>query len=158
MKQAWNRPAPKKHKPITVDKLKLTRREILSKRSGAQPIPDLYDPRPISLRMPNPQNSENLRLCLLEIDHSCGILRQLIPLEVYSKHDHTYCCVDLEKLADPPTTNDPIPTSPIPTITTEQRYSLILELSVDKLERLKVESLTRSQSDSPLWGEVRAKL
>jgi len=41
VKQTWNRPAPKKHKLITVDQIKLTRREILSKPSGDQPIPGM---------------------------------------------------------------------------------------------------------------------
>ena len=157
VKQAWNRPASKKHKPITVDQIKLTRREILSKPSGAQPIPSMYDPRPISLRVVTPQNSENLRLRLLETDHSCAILQQLIPSTIYSKHDHTYCRVDLERLSDPPPTIDPVAVSPFPTITTQQRHSVLLKLSVTASESLKIESSTRNQSDSPFWNEVRAK-
>ena len=90
----------KTQKPTTVDQLKVTRREILGKPSGAQPIPGIYDPRPPSLRIVNPHNSEQLRLNLLKIDHSCGLLQQLIPLDIYLKHDHIYCKVDPERLHD----------------------------------------------------------
>jgi len=157
--QVWNIPAQKKHKPIVVDQLKLTRKEILNKPSGAQPIPGMYDPRPPSLRVVNPQNSEQLRLRLLQIDHSCGLIQQLIPLDIYSKHDHTYCyCVDPN---DPPPCNDPPPVNNSivvnPAITAEQRLSVFLQLTVTASERLEIEASTRSQSNSPLWYEVRAK-
>ena len=49
MMQEWNKPCPKKHKPITVHKLQSTRREI-HQRSTTQSIPTLYDPRPPSMR------------------------------------------------------------------------------------------------------------
>jgi len=65
--------------------------------------------------------------------------------------------VDLEKLCDLPPTIDSVAVSPFPTITTEQRHSVLLELSVTTSERLNVESSTKNQSDSPFWNEVRAK-
>ena len=42
--QAWNKPCPKKHDPITVDHLKSKRMEILDQPSSRQSIPELYDP------------------------------------------------------------------------------------------------------------------
>jgi len=74
---------------------------------------------------------------LLETDHSCAILQQLIPSTVYTKYDHTYCHVNLERLSDPPPTINPVAVSPFPTITTQQRHSVLLELSVTESERLK---------------------
>ena len=157
MKQVWNIPAQKKHQPTTVDQLKVRRRELLGKPSGAQPIPGIYDPRPPSLRIVNPQNSEQLRLNLLKIDYGCGLLQQLIPSDIYLKHDHIYCKVDPERLHDPPPAKDPVVMSPIPAVTDEQRQAVMRQLSVTASERLEVERLTRSQSDSSLWFEVRSK-
>jgi len=52
VKQAWNRPAPKKLKLIAVDQIKFTRSESFKQIS--QPILGMYNPRPISLRVFNP--------------------------------------------------------------------------------------------------------
>ena len=46
---------------------------------------------------------EDLQLCLLTIDHSCGIVHQLIPSDVYLKYDHTYHCSDSDKVTLSPT-------------------------------------------------------
>ena len=100
----------------------------------------MYDPRPPSLRVVNPQNSEQLRLCLLQIDHSCGLLQQLIPSEVYSKHDHTYCLVDPERLNNSPPVNDPVVANSRPAITAEQRLSVLLQLTVSAAEHLEIET------------------
>ena len=89
--QEWNKPCPKKHKPITVDELQSTRREILHQVSTTQPILTMYDPRPPSMRTVEAIKLEQLRLNLLSVDHRCGILQQLVPSDKYLRHDHTYC-------------------------------------------------------------------
>ena len=58
--QEWNKPCPKKHKHITVDKLQSTRREILHQGSTTQPIPTMYDPRPPSMRTVDATKLEQL--------------------------------------------------------------------------------------------------
>ena len=89
--QEWNKPCPKKHKPITVDEIQCTRREILHQGSTTQPIPTMYDSRPPSMRTIEHIKLEQLRLNLLSVDHRCGILQQLVPSDKYLRHDHTYC-------------------------------------------------------------------
>jgi len=90
-----------------------TRKEILSKSSEAQPIPGTYDSQPISLRAVNPQNStltfvrDGLFLCYTTT-------AKLIPSTVYSKHDHTYCRVNLERLSEPHLTIYPVAICPFP--------------------------------------------
>ena len=85
-----------------MDQLKSTRKEILNQPGSTQPIPALYDPQPASLRVIDPKQMEGLRLCLLTIDHTYGILQQLVPSDINLNHDHTYCCFDPEKMGNPP--------------------------------------------------------
>ena len=104
--QEWNKPCPKKHKPITVDELQSTRREILHQGSTTQPILTMYDPRPPSMRTVEAIRLEQLRLKLLSVDHRCGILQQLIPSDKYLKHDHTYCSsVQVRSNSETPVSN-----------------------------------------------------
>jgi len=88
--QEWNKPCPKKYKPISVDELQSTRRETLHQGSTTQLIPTMYDPRPPLIRTVETIKLEQLRLNLLSVDHHCGILQQLVPSDKYLRHYHTY--------------------------------------------------------------------
>ena len=133
--------------------------EILDQPSSRQPIPELYDPRPASLRSINHKLMEDLRLCLLTIDHSCGILQQLIPSDVYLKHDYTYYCSDSDKVTLSPTKyeSDQYNSCERKTVTADDKEAALLELAVTPTEHLQIETLTLGQAESPLWYEVRAK-
>ena len=150
--QEWNKPCPKKHKPITVDELQSTRREILYQGSTTQPIPTMYDPRPPSMRTVEAIRLEQLRLNLLSVDHRCGILQQLIPSDKYLKHDHTYCSsVQVRSNSETPVSNAQIE------VTDEEKLQIHFELTVSAERRLEIEFLTRRQAETPLWYSVRAK-
>ena len=145
----------KKHDPITVDHLKSKRMEILDQPSSCQPIPELYDPRPASLQAVNHKHMEDLRLSLLTIDHSCGILQRLIPSDVYLKHDHTYCCFDSDKVTFSPTKCESNQSScERETVTAEDKEAILLELAVTPTEHLKIEALTRGQTEYELNGSL----
>ena len=155
--QQWNRPCPKKQDPITVDELKSKKHEILSK---SQPIPTLYDPRPPSMRIVDHESLEQLRLNL-SIDHHCAILQQLIPSNKYLKHDHTHC----KPMSNETPTSEVV--SPLTTNSGEINYRCValaeekqqvyIELTVSPERRLEIEFLTRQQTETPLWYEVRAR-
>lgn len=74
-----------------MDQLKLRRQDILNQKSKPQPVPTMYDPRPLSMRVVDHKRLEQLQLNLLSINHQCTIFQQLIPSCEYLKHDHTYC-------------------------------------------------------------------
>ena len=104
---------------------------------------------------------EDLRLSLLTIDHSCDILQQLIPSDVYLKHDHTYCCSDSDKVTLSPIKCESDQNSSScerETIMAEDKEAILLELAVSATECLQIEALTHGQTESPLWhDEVQAK-
>ena len=156
--QEWNKPCPKKHKPITVDDLQSTRRELLHQGSATQPIPAMYDPRPPSMRKVDPIKLEQLRLDLLSIDHRCGILQQLVPSDKYLRHDHTYCssASATQVRSDTGTANLNAQAGKR-LVTDDEKLEIYLELTVTAERRLEIELLTRGQAETPLWYSVRAK-
>ena len=119
------------------------KKRILGKPSGAQPIPGIYDPRPPSLRIVNPQNSEQIHLNLLKIYHSCLLLQQLIPSYLLKAWPHLLQDWS-RKLHDSPPANYPIVMSLIPTVTDERRQAVVMQLSVNVSECLEIECLTQS--------------
>ena len=159
--QEWNKPCPKKHKPITVDELRSTRREILHQQSATQPIPTMYDPRPPSMRTVEPTELEQLRLNLLSVDHRCGILQQLVPSDKYLRHDHTYC--SSTSVTQVGSDSGLLCTADLNAqtgkwlVTDEEKLQVYLELTVTADRRLEIEFLTRGQAEAPLWYSVRAK-
>ena len=142
--QEWNKPCPKKHKPIIVDKLQSTRREILHQVSTTQPIPTMYDPRPPSMRTVEAIKLEQLRLNLLSVDHHCGILQQLVPSDKYLRHDHTYCSStsvrsDLGGILCTADSNAQIGKR---LVTDEEKLQVYLELTVTAERHWEIEFLT----------------
>ena len=105
---------------------------------------------------------EGLRLCLLTINHSCSILQQLIPSHVYLNHDHTYCCFDPDKMANPPTICESdvkcnSSSCEREIVRAENKEAVLLELAITPTEHLQTEYLTCVQTESPLWYEVRVR-
>lgn len=88
--QEWNKPRPRKVEPIPVLELTARRKEILNSKRRLRPVPSQYDPRPLSLRSPDPLRLEKLRTDLLQLNRPC-VLTQLLraPVEV-ALHDHNY--------------------------------------------------------------------
>ena len=161
--QHWNRPCPKKQDSIAVDQLKLRRQDILNQKSKSQPVPTMYDPRPLSVRVVDHKRLEQLRLNLLSIDHQCAILQQLIPSCEYLKHDHAYC----QPMSDETQASEA--RSEVSLIANsdkldhrwvtlaEEKHQVYLELIVSPARRLEIELLTRQQTETPLWHEVCAR-
>ena len=155
--QQWNRPCPKKQDPTAVDKLKLRRQEILNQYSKLQPIPTMYDPRPLSMRVVDHKSLERLRLNLLSIDYCCAILQQFIPFCEYLKHDHTYCrLMSDETRAGCVITNSDNLNHRWVTLA-EEKHQVHLELIVSPARCSEIEFLTRQQAKTPLWHEVRVR-
>ena len=50
----------------------------------------VFDPRPPSLREPDPQALEDLRCDLLNLGQPCGLLSAIIPSAGKVEHDHRY--------------------------------------------------------------------
>ena len=161
--QQWNRPCPKKRDPIAVDELKSRRQEILNQNSKSQPVPTIYDPRPLSMRVVDHKCLEQLRLNLLSIDHHCAILQQLIPSCEYLKHDHTYCRPMSDEILASEAGSEVSLTTHSDELNhrwvalTEEKHQVYLELTVSLARRSEIEFLTRQQTETPLWHEVRAR-
>ena len=95
--QEWNKPRPRKVNPIPVLELTSRRKELLRAKGNPRPVPTQYDPRPASLRCPDPVQLENLRTDLLQINRPF-CLNQLLRAPIHiALHDHNYAASGVHK-------------------------------------------------------------
>ena len=161
--QEWNKPRPRKIDPIPVLELTSRRKELLRAKGSPRPIPTQYDPRPSSLRDPDPMRLGKLRTDLLQLNRpSC--LSQLLraPVKV-ALHDHNYAASSVhgvvaavtndhsvvEKLRLRPCTENCVENSRL--------KQAKLSLNVTCEERMLIEQNTRTQIQSPEWFAMRAR-
>ena len=163
--QEWNKPRPRKVDPIPVLQLSSRRKEILGGKSGLRPIPAQYDPRPVSLRSPDPLLLEKLRTDLLQLNRPC-VLTQLLraPVEV-ALHDHNYSVSVSDSTLYPVVSTVEKPKDQqlrlCPCAHNQVDVSLARQakakLNVTPEERKETEKNTRAQMHSPEWFAVRAR-
>ena len=134
---------------------------MLRVKGNPRPIPAQYDPRPASLRRPDPVRLEKLRTDLLQINRPF-CLNQLLRAPVHvALHDHNYAASgDYELL--PVTTGNATERSRLrPCAENHVDISLLKQakakFSVTHEQRMQIEKNTRTQILSPEWYAVRAR-
>ena len=116
----------------------------------------VFDPRPLSLRLPDPRASERLQCSLMALNQPCAFLQILVPDFEIIKHNHCYSLdpslfEEVEK-----------PDTPVQRISDNTEYTArILDdstiaafkerLQVSSGLRHKIEKSTRQQSSSMKW-------
>ena len=182
--QQWNRPRERCIDPIPVDQLGARRRELTPQKKRATGSRMIFDPRPPSLRKPDPQALEYLRCDLLNLGQPCGLLSIIIPSTSKVEHDHCYCLntqksqsceaplpsccstsTNLTLNSNTNNNNDGLAAHNEAKLLEEDdlfiksshstEEDIIEKLSVSAHERVKSEEQTRSQSSSDLWFEAR---
>lgn len=159
--QEWNKPRPKKLDPVPVANL-LSHQLTIKQPSKLQRHPRTstnYDPRPPHLRCTNRLEIDKLRADLLSLGQPCALLTILVPDVNLALHDHTYTKEPVDKETIQTQMHShltyPCPYSPEELI--KKCVHILNQLLVTSEERKEIERLTRHQSDSPFWFEVRSK-
>ena len=106
--QTWNQPQPRKLDPIPVDNLHMRKKELMPPKTWSSQLTheaSVFDPRPPSLRLPDPRASKWLRCSLMALNQPCAFLHILVPDAQIIKHYHCYSLdpslFKAEKLATP---------------------------------------------------------
>ena len=86
--QQWNHPRGRRVGPVPVDQIGARRRELLPSTRAA---PQVYDPRPATLRQPDMTLLEDMRCDLINLRQPCGFLSLLVSPISKIQHDHSYC-------------------------------------------------------------------
>lgn len=148
--QQWNRTRGRRVEPIPVDQLGARRRELFpSKRAAGSKV--IFDPRPQSLREPDPIALEDLRCDLISLGMPCGLLSILVPSVQKVEHDHCY-------LSDKQGTREHctgFPTDLSINIEEKTKDDILENLSLTAQQRIDLEKKTRSQASSAQWYEAR---
>ena len=161
--QTWNQPRPRKLDPIPVDNLRMRKQELMPPKTWSSQLTreaSVFDPRPPSLRLPDPRASERLRCGLMTLNQPCAFLHILVPDAQVINHDHCYSLdpslVEVEKLITPvQTTSDDA--EYVARILDDSTIVAFKErLRVSSGLRHQIEQSTRQQSSSMEWFSARA--
>ena len=120
-----------------------------------------FDPRPESLRTPNPTATEQLRCSLLALNKPCAFLHILVPGVKKVLHDHSYTrFLHPDKSAPPVNVSEEPNTTPAYTARVLDIDTIVNfkdTLQVSSSDRYRIEEDTRQQSSSKEWFLVRAR-
>lgn len=151
--------APKKVDLIPVVSIKEHQQNIKCTKSPRNPrIPINFDPRPVSLRHPDPKALEKLRTTLVNLGQPCALLSIIVPCVESIEHDHSYL-KHREVYIDFPVERKIIREScPFSQEELLRQYEEIRkQLQITSYERNRIELATRQQNKSQLWHDVRLK-
>ena len=162
--QSWNQPRPRKLQAIPVESLRQRTHELKPPkvRSLVTRVASECDPRPEHLRTDSSEACEQLRCSLLALNKPCAFLHILVPNTEKIEHDHNYalrpCNPALQTVSvDPPV----IP--PLNNVNTERIVNAdvidqaIERFQVSTIHRQHIEEITRDQSTTREWYDVRAQ-
>ena len=157
--QELNKPRSRNVDPIPVVEIRSHQQTINCriKKPRCSRTPSNFDPRPINLHQPDSEALETLRCDLINLDQPCAFTKILIPSVDKVLHDHSY---SNQRTAEKHPQRDTFMKEPCPLSPENlsvQCEETIRQLQVTPEERTKIELLTRQQSKSPLWHEVRFK-
>ena len=163
--QTWNQPRPRKLEPMPVENLRTRKQEIMPPRKWSAQLTRVsseFDPRPESLRTPNPNASEQLRCSLLALNKPCAFLHILVPDIKKVWHDHSYtkhtCLVKTAPSVCTTTSDKPniTPAYAARVLDVDTVITFRDSLRVSSSDRCRIEEDTRNQSSSKEWFSVRA--
>ena len=173
--QEWNKPRGRKVESLPVTDLKehkITLNVANLNRMESSRIPSNFDPRPANMRSVDLGAVDILRADLLNIGHACAFTTILVPSVERALHDHTYSKILQEDALPsliPESQSHQLPASPRPTPQElqplrlpapdlpEQCRAMKENLLVSARERMRIEEITRMQSECSAWYEVRQK-
>ena len=162
--QTWNQPRPRKLDPMPVENLRTRKQEIVPPRKWSAQLTRVsseFDPRPESLRTPNPNASEQLRCSLLALNKPCAFLHILVPDIEKVWHDHSYsrCLHSVESAPSVSISNESnaTPAYAARILDVDTIVTFKDRLRVSSSDRCRIEKDTRQQSSSKEWFLVRAR-
>lgn len=154
--QQWNHPRGRRVDPVPVDQIDARRRELLPSKRAAHQV---YDPRPMKFRMPDPILLEDLRCDLINLGQPCSFLSLLVSPIHKIQHDHSYCSSDDQastpsSLTVPPDCDFYMdeylePTKPI------SEEDILDHLCLTIEQRTALESKTTEQANVSEWHKAR---